>query len=100
MPKFEKGHAKVGGRKPGSVNGSTRFKEFMEEEGGIDKLFALADSEKEAVQLEALKFIADRAYGKAPQALKHTGIGGGQTIVAGDFLIALAARINAQRINP
>jgi len=100
MPKFKPGDKPGPGRPKGSISGAARFKAFMEDEGGIDKLFALADSEKEAVQLEALKFIADRAYGKAPQALKHTGIGGGQTIVAGDFLIALAARINAQRINP
>ena len=100
MAKFKDGHPGMGGRPKGSISGAARFKAFMEDEGGIDKLFALADSDKEAVQLEALKFIADRAYGKAPQALKHSVLGGGQQMITGDFLIALAARINAQRIAP
>ena len=99
MP-FKKGGPAGPGRPKGSIRGAERFKAFMEDEGGIDKLFALADSEKEAVQLEALKFIADRAYGKAPQALKHSGLNGSQPMITGDFLIALAARINAQRIAP
>lgn len=97
MAKFQKGHPGMGGRPKGSISGASRFKAFMEEEGGIDKLFSLADSEKESVQLEALKFISDHAYGKAPQALKHSGLNGGQPMITGDFLIALADRINAQR---
>lgn len=99
MPKFEKGHEKVGGRKPGAINGATRAKQYLEQEGGWDKLVGLVNSDEESVQLRTLEVLLDRAYGKAPQALKHSGIGGERQMITGDFLTALADRINAQR-NP
>lgn len=97
MPKFEKGHEKVGGRVKGSINGSTRAREYLEDEGGWEKLIALVTSRNESVRLRTLEVLIDRAYGKAPQSMKHSGIVG-QAMITGDFLVALADRINAQRI--
>ena len=98
MP-FEPGNKHGKGRPKGSINGATRAKEYLEQEGGWDKLLALVGSEEESIQLRTLEVLLERAYGKAPQALKHSGIGGQSPMITGDFLIALADRINAQRLS-
>lgn len=96
---------KKGGKKPegsgkpkGYHKGAERFEELMDQPGGgWDVLASALTSEEESVRVDAARFCADHAYGKAPQALKHSGIPG-QQMITGDFLIALAARINAQRL--
>lgn len=96
MP-FEPGNKHGKGRPKGSINGASRAKEYLEQEGGWDKLLTLVNSEQESIQLRTLEVLLERAYGKAPQALKHSGLGT-QPMITGDFLVALADRINAQRL--
>lgn len=63
---FQKGKPGGPGRPKGLINGSTRAKEYLEQEGGWDKLLALVNSNSESIRLETLKTLLDRAYGKAP----------------------------------
>ncbi|HEY5330876.1 MAG TPA: hypothetical protein VIJ79_13395 [Acidobacteriaceae bacterium] len=48
------------------------------------------DSEDERIALDATKYLSDRLYGKASQALEHTGTGGGpipiQTAITVEFV--------------
>ena len=99
MP-FKKGDKRPegSGRQKGYHKGAAMFEELMDRQGGgWDVLASALTSEEEAVRVDAARFCADHAYGKAPQALKHSGLPG-QQMITGDFLIALAARINAQRL--
>lgn len=67
------------GRKPSTIKGIARKlpKESAElilaEIKANQKWVALADSDDERIQLDTLKYLTDRAYGKAPQAVEHSG---------------------------
>lgn len=103
MP-FKKGEKRPegAGKPKGYHKKAAQFEELMEKPGGGWDAIAAALSDKQiSTRLEAAKFCADHAYGKAPQtqAIAHSGING-QPMPTGDFLIALAARINADRLIP
>ena len=71
------GSPKTGGRRAGTPNKATReIKELAMQfvPGAIEQLGAMSVSaESEAVRLGAIKEILDRAFGKAPQAMVHSG---------------------------
>lgn len=90
MP-FKKGnkHGK-GGARPGAGKPSNEFRALCEdalnEIGGIDLVKSIiagvkfegpfgSASAKPETRLDAVKWLADRAHGKAPQELQHTGEG-------------------------
>ena len=68
---------KTGGRQPGSLNKVTaEIKELAGEHGptALKELVRLATKAKtETTRVSACKEILDRAYGKAPQSLEHSG---------------------------
>ena len=68
---------KTGGRQPGSLNKVTaEIKELAGEHGptALKELVRLATKAKaEPSRVSACKEILDRAYGKAPQSLEHSG---------------------------
>ena len=67
------------GRKPRTIN--TVVKKLPKDTASLilaeikanQKWVRLANSEDERVQLDVLKYLTDRAFGKAPQELKNTG---------------------------
>jgi hypothetical protein len=69
------------GRKPSTIKGIARRlpKESAElllvEINAHSKWIALANSRDERIVLEALKYLSDRAYGKARQSIEATGQG-------------------------
>ena len=71
------GGPKTGGRKAGTLNKATReIKELAMQfvPSAIQQLGAMSlSAESEAVRLGAIKEILDRAFGKAPQAMVHSG---------------------------
>ena len=71
------GGPKTGGRKAGTPNKATReIKELAMQfvPSAIQQLGAMSlSAESEAVRLGAIKEIFDRAFGKAPQAMMHSG---------------------------
>ena len=68
---------KTGGRQPGSLNKVTaEIKDLAGEHGptAFKELVRLAtDAKAEATRVSACKEILDRAYGKSPQSLEHSG---------------------------
>lgn len=73
---FGKGHAKVGGRKKGSLNKATRTIKEMAEPYGEEMIGILVDiarnSEYDPGRIAAAKAILDRAYGLAVQPVETT----------------------------
>lgn len=69
--------AKFGGRKAGTPNKATReIKELAQSyaPASMKELARLAKAaESETARVAAIKEIFDRAYGKAPQAIEHSG---------------------------
>ena len=69
------------GRKPGKVGAAKRaLAEMAKEhaEAALRTLVEIAQSgESEAARVSAANAILDRGYGKAPQAMEHSGPGGG-----------------------
>jgi hypothetical protein len=69
------------GRKPSTVKGIAKRlpKESAElllaEINAHSKWLALANSKDERIVLEALKYLSDRAYGKARQSIEATALG-------------------------
>ena len=72
-----RGQPKTGGRKPGTLNKVTADIKAMAGEYGeraIQELARLAtNANNEQTRVSACKEILDRAYGKAPQSLEHSG---------------------------
>ena len=68
---------KTGGRKPGSLNKVTiEIKTLAGEHGptALAELVRLStDAKNEQTRVAACKEILDRAYGKSPQSLEHSG---------------------------
>uniref|UniRef100_E6QIE2 Uncharacterized protein n=1 Tax=mine drainage metagenome TaxID=410659 RepID=E6QIE2_9ZZZZ len=66
------------GRKPSTIKGIAKNlpKESAElllaEINAHSKWLSLAESADERIRLETLKYLTDRAYGKARQAIEHT----------------------------
>ena len=77
------------GRKPGSVNETTKLiREAAQKHGPdmIDELVRLAkQSESDAARVAAANAVLDRGYGRPKQSLEHVGEGGGpvQVNIAG-----------------
>lgn len=69
------------GRKPGKVGAAKRALAEMAKEHGPAALAVLAkemhDADTASARISAATAILDRAYGKPPQALEHTGKDGG-----------------------
>lgn len=71
------------GRKPSTVKGivkklpSDSAALILAEIKANQKWVTLAASKDERIVLETLKYLTDRAYGKAKQALEHSGPNGG-----------------------
>lgn len=67
------------GRKPCTIKGLAKHLGKFDAElilakiNGGQKWIQLATSEDENVSLKAMIYLTDRAYGKPPQELKHTG---------------------------
>ena len=84
------------GRKPSTLKGIARKlpKEIAEillaEINAHQKWLDLADSKDERIVLDTLKYLSDRAYGKAPQAMEVTGPQGGpiQAAITVEFVKA------------
>ena len=73
---------KTGGRQAGTPNKITaEIKEFAQKYGReaieVAAKIMRSDTAPEAARMSAVNTILDRAYGKAPQALEHTGKDGG-----------------------
>lgn len=71
------------GRKPSTIKGLTAKlpKEtahlILDTIRANQKWVSLADSDDERIVLETLKYLTDRAHGKARQSVEHSGEGGG-----------------------
>lgn len=69
------------GRKPGKVNAAKRALSDMAQAHAEDALDTLVDiaklGESESARVSAAIAILDRAYGKPPQSLQHSGPDGG-----------------------
>jgi len=67
------------GRKPSTIKGITKrlpresAELLLAEINANSKWVTLANSGDERIQLETLKYLTDRAYGKARQAVEHSG---------------------------
>lgn len=75
-----KGGKRAGaGRKPSTIKGITR--KLPKETAGLilaeinanSKWISLAQSKDERIQLDTLKYLTDRAHGKAAQTVEHLG---------------------------
>lgn len=75
------GARKGAGRKPGAVAPAKRALAEMAMEYAPDALKTLAyicvSGEAESARVSAANAILDRAYGRPPQSLEHTGLNGG-----------------------
>lgn len=77
------GHRPGAGRKPWTLKGIAKklpresAELILAEIKANEKWVILANSKKEAIVLETLKYLTDRAYGKAKQAMEVTGAHGG-----------------------
>lgn len=78
--KLTKGGKRAGaGRKPSTLSGIAKklpresAELILSEIKAQSKWVKLAGSEDERIVLDTLKYLTDRAYGKAPQAMEHTG---------------------------
>lgn len=71
------------GRKPSTLKGIAKLlpretaELLLAEINAHKKWVNLANSDDERIVLESLKYLTDRAYGKANQAVEHTGPAGG-----------------------
>ena len=78
MPKFEKGHPRVGGRQKGTLNHSTADIKALAMKSAPEAVTVLLhlmhSSRNEATRLAAADKVLDRAIGKAAQP--QTGEGG------------------------
>jgi hypothetical protein len=101
------GSPKTGGRLAGTPNKATReIKELAMQfvPSAIEQLGAMSVSaESEAVRLGAIKEIFDRAFGKAPQAMVHSGAVATCDLTRAtdeelDTLIAILERLEAPAI--
>jgi hypothetical protein len=102
------GGPKTGGRKAGTPNKATReIKELAMQfvPSAIQQLGAMSVSaESEAVRLGAIKEIFDRAFGKAPQAMVHSGAVATCDLTRAtdeelDTMIAILSRLEAPAIS-
>lgn len=68
---------KTGGRKAGVPNKATREIKALAQSYGAGAIRELArlstKAESETARVSAIKELLDRAYGKAPQAIQHSG---------------------------
>lgn len=70
------------GRKPSTIKGIMKklpaesAELILAEIKAQSKWVALANSEDERIVLDTMKYLTDRAYGKASQSLEHTGKNG------------------------
>lgn len=76
-----KGRPKTGGRKKGTRNKATaEVRELAQQFGpaAVERLAHIAlSSENEKTAVAACKELLDRAYGRAPATMEHTGAEGG-----------------------
>jgi hypothetical protein len=90
-----KGGKRAGaGRKPSTIKGIVKKLPkdtavlILSEINANSKWKTLSESKDERVQLEVLKYLTDRAHGKAKQKIEHMGEDGGpiQTSIAVRFV--------------
>lgn len=85
------------GRKPGKVTEARKLLSELAKEHVPAALSTLVDiatnGESESARVSAANAIIDRAYGKPPQALEHTGAAGGPIETADVSRNDLARRI-------
>lgn len=94
LPRFEKGHEKVGGRKPGSLNKSTRSVrdalvralEATAEDGGEEFFTDLRDSDPKTFATLVSKLIPNQTH--------ITGDEGGPVVVFRDYTGGASGRSN------
>jgi hypothetical protein len=101
------GSPKTGGRVAGTPNKVTReLKELAMQfvPRAMEQLAAMVvGAQSEAVKLGAIKEILDRAVGKAPQAMVHSGAIGSYDLTKAtddelDMLIAILGRLEASTV--
>ena len=86
------------GRKPSTIKGVARILPkdtsalILAEIKANQRWIDLANSEDERIQLDTLKYLTDRAFGKPKQAIEHSGTNGGPIEVS-DARAKLAARL-------
>lgn len=74
------------GRKPSTLKGvlknlsSDTAELILQKIKAEDKWVKLAGSRDERIQLETLKYLTDRAFGKPKQSMEHSGSEGGPII--------------------
>lgn len=79
QPKPKGGRRPGAGRKPSTVKGVLKKLPcqsaalILAEINAHDKWLKLLESKDEKIVLETLKYLNDQAYGKAKQAIQHTG---------------------------
>jgi hypothetical protein len=91
------------GGRPGGIAEVRRWAQGVWEEHGRDALLNLAlHGKREEIRLRAWQEILDRAYGRSPQALIHTGAEGGPLAFepAGALVARLTALIGEGRGEP
>lgn len=80
---FTKGQPPGPGRGKGTLSGATRAKQWAEKEGGWDLIIRMVQgiepnfTRSAAVRADLAKYLIDRAYGKASQAVELSGPNGG-----------------------
>jgi hypothetical protein len=88
------------GGRPGGIAEVRRWAQGVWEEHGRDALLNLAlHGKREEIRLRAWQEILDRAFGRSPQALIHTGADGGPMMLepGGALVSKLAALLGEVR---